>query len=378
MLKFFNVKREPWQDAQAKPLLVLENLSKSYGATLSVNNLNLTIYPGELFSLLGESGCGKSTLLRMLAGLEMPTAGRILLDGIDITNWPAYRRPVNMMFQSYALFPHMSVWDNIIFGLKHENIAPREMQDRATEALDLVQLSHLANRYPHQLSGGQQQRIALARSLVKRPKLLLLDEPMGALDKRLREQTQFELVNIQERVGITFIMVTHDQAEAMTMSSRLGIMDSGRIRQIGTPHDIYEFPQSRFVAEFIGNINMFAGVVVEDENDHILIEAQELDGPLYITRTAACPVGSLVNVAIRPEKVILTHTPPNSQKNTARGVVKEIAYLGDMSVYYIQLTNGKVVQAALPNLLRLTERDIKWEDEVSIFWRPENGIVLTN
>ena len=207
---------------------------------------------------------------------------------------------------------------------------------------------------------------------------MLLDEPMGALDKRLREQTQFELVNIQERVGITFIMVTHDQAEAMTMSSRLGIMDSGRIRQIGTPHDIYEFPQSRFVAEFIGNINMFAGVVVEDENDHILIEAQELDGPLYITRTAACPVGSLVNVAIRPEKVILTHTPPNSQKNTARGVVKEIAYLGDMSVYYIQLTNGKVVQAALPNLLRLTERDIKWEDEVSIFWRPENGIVLTN
>jgi putrescine transport system ATP-binding protein len=271
----------------------------------------------------------------------------------------------------------MNVWDNISFGLKQERLSNSEISERTKEVLELVQLSTLRDRFPNQLSGGQQQRVALARSLVKRPKILLLDEPMGALDKRLREQTQFELVNIQERVGITFIMVTHDQEEAMTMSSRIGIMEEGQIRQVGTAHDIYEFPQSRFVAEFIGNINIFEGVVVEDENDHVLIDTQELDVPLYITRTASFPLGSLVSVAIRPEKIILTHTPPSSQYNIAKGLVKEIAYFGDMSVYYVQLLNGKVIQAALPNLLRLTERDIKWEDEVHVFWRAENGIVLS-
>jgi putrescine transport system ATP-binding protein len=368
---------EPWQNPSSTPYLVIENISKSFGKTVAVKNLSLSIYKGELFSLLGGSGCGKSTLLRILAGLERPSSGKILIEGTDVTDWPAYKRPVNMMFQSYALFPHMTVIQNITFGLKQEKLSKKEIQERVDEVLDLVKMRSFQDRKPDQLSGGQSQRVALARSLVKRPKVLLLDEPLGALDKKLREQTQFELVNIQERVGITFVMVTHDQEEAMTMSTRLGIMEEGQIRQIGAPHEIYEFPHSRFVAEFIGSINTFEGVVIEDEKDHVLIESADAGCMLYVTQSASMPIGSHVTVAIRPEKMMISTAPYSGNRNCTKGIVKEIAYLGDMSIYYVQLQSGKIVQSALPNLLRLSERDVKWDDEVNIFWRAENGVVLT-
>ena len=260
---------EAWQDINAEPYIQIEGITKSYDDVTPVKDISLSVYKGELFSLLGRSGCGKTTLLRILAGFEKPTSGRVLIDGIDVTNWPAYKRPVNMMFQSYALFPHMTVYQNIAFGLKHDGLGKSAIDERIKEALSLVQLSGYEYRKPHQLSGGQKQRVALARSLAKRPKLLILDEPLAALDKKLREQTQFELVNIQEKVGITFILVTHDQEEAMTMSTRMAIMDEGKIRQIGIPHDIYEFPNSRYVAEFVGSINLFEGIVVEQELDHV-------------------------------------------------------------------------------------------------------------
>lgn len=369
---------EPWQDPKAKPYIVIENVSKSFGSVQAVRGVSLQIYKGELFSLLGGSGSGKTTLLRMLAGFEAPSSGRIYIDDTDITDWPAYERPVNMMFQSYALFPHMTVSQNIAFGLKQERMAKKTIQDKVSWALDLVQMAGYGDRKPSQLSGGQRQRVALARSLVKEPKLLLLDEPLGALDKRLREQTQFELVNIQERVGITFVMVTHDQEEAMTMSTRLGIMEEGRIRQIGAPHDIYEFPNSRSVAEFIGSMNILDGVVIENEDDFVLIDSEEAGCQLYVTDTAAVPLGSHIAVAIRPEKIMISSTPPAGNKNSAKGVVREIAYLGDSSIYYVQLESGKMVQAARPNLLRFSEREVTWDEEVYVFWRAENGVILTS
>lgn len=369
---------EPWQDPNAKPYVIIENVNKSFGTTVAVKNLSLSIYRGELFALLGGSGCGKSTLLRILAGLEKPSSGKIIIDDVDITELPPYKRPVSMMFQSYALFPHMNVEENISFGLKQEKLSKKQIQERVKEVLDLVQMRKYKHRKPEHLSGGQKQRVALARSLAKRPKLLLLDEPLGALDKKLREKTQFELVNIQERVGITFIMVTHDQEEAMTMSSRIGIMDEGQIRQIGKPHDIYEFPHSRFVAEFIGSMNMFEGVVIEDEPDHVLIESKEAGCQLYVTHAASVPLGASVTVALRPEKVMISTAPnPSLGRNCTKGIVREIAYLGDISIYHVQLESGKIVQASLPNLLRLSERDMKWDDEVYLYWRPENGVVLS-
>lgn len=369
---------EYWQDPKAKPYIVIDNVSKSFGSVQAVKGVSLQIYKGELFSLLGGSGSGKTTLLRMLAGFEAPSAGRIYIDDADVTDWPAYERPVNMMFQSYALFPHMTVSQNIAFGLKQERIAKKIIQDKVKWALDLVQMAGFGDRKPSQLSGGQRQRVALARSLVKEPKLLLLDEPLGALDKRLREQTQFELVNIQERVGITFVMVTHDQEEAMTMSTRLGIMEEGRIRQIGAPHDIYEFPNSRYVAEFIGSMNIFEGIVIEDQDDFVLIDSEEAGCQLYVTDSAAVPVGSHTAVAIRPEKVMISSTPPAGNRNSAKGVVREIAYLGDISIYYVELESGKMVQAARPNLLRFSEREVTWDEEVYLFWRAENGVILTS
>jgi putrescine transport system ATP-binding protein len=369
---------EPWQDPKVKPYVLIENINKNFGATVAVKNLSLSIYRGELFALLGGSGCGKSTLLRILAGLEKPSSGRIVIDDLDITDLPPYKRPVSMMFQSYALFPHMTVQDNISFGLKQERLSKNQIAGRVDEVLDLVQLRKYRDRKPGQLSGGQQQRVALARSLAKRPKLLLLDEPLGALDKKLREKTQFELVNIQERVGITFVVVTHDQEEAMTMSSRIGVMDEGQIRQIGKPHEIYEFPHSRFVAEFIGSMNMFEGVVIEDEPDHVVIESSEAGCELYVTHSASMPVGANVTVALRPEKVMISTTPnPHLGRNCTKGIVREIGYLGDISIYHVQLESGKIIQASLPNLLRLSERDVKWDDEVYLFWRPENGVVLS-
>ncbi|GHS93975.1 polyamine-transporting ATPase [Alphaproteobacteria bacterium] len=368
---------EPWQDPNAEPYIQVESITKRYDSVSALKNISLSIYKEELFALLGGSGCGKTSLLRILAGFEKPTSGRILIDGVDITNIPPYERSVSMMFQSYALFPHMTVFQNIAFGLKQESLARPLIRERVMESLDLIQMSSYADRKPDQLSGGQKQRVALARSLVKRPKLLLLDEPMAALDKRLREQTQFELVNIQEKVGITFILVTHDQEEAMTMSTRMAIMESGHIRQVGVPHDVYEFPNSRFVAEFIGSMNIFEGVVVEEENDHVLIDSPDAGCLIYATHVGALPVGANVSVAIRPEKVMISQTPPAGNRNCTKGIVSEIAYLGDISIYYVELPSGKHLQASLPNLLRLSERNVTWKDEVYLFWRAENGVLLT-
>jgi putrescine transport system ATP-binding protein len=371
------IELQPWQDPKAKPYIHLEGVSKDFRGTLAVDDVTLSIFQGEFFSLLGPSGCGKSTLLRMLAGFEMPSRGKIYIDGVDMTRRPAYDRPVNMMFQSYALFPHMTVEQNIAFGLKQERISKGEIRERVKDVLKLVQMEKFGARQPHQLSGGQRQRVALARSLVKRPKLLLLDEPLAALDKRLREQTQFELVNIQEEVGITFILVTHDQEEAMTMSSRLGVMDHGRMRQVGTPNEIYEYPHSEYVADFIGTINKFEGRVVEDERDHILVESEEAGCELYVSHSADAPVGAQVKVAIRPEKIMIATTPPEQKRNATKGIVKDIGYLGDVSIYHVELQGGKIVLATQPNLVRLAERPVTWDDEVYLFWRAENSIVLT-
>lgn len=367
---------EAWQDINAKPYIQIERITKSYDDVTPVKDISLSVYKGEFFSLLGRSGCGKTTLLRILAGFERPTSGRILIDGVNITNLPAYKRPVNMMFQSYALFPHMTVYQNIAFGLKQDKLSKNVIDDRVKEMLSLVQLSGYENRKPDQLSGGQRQRVALARTLAKRPKLILLDEPLAALDKKLREETQFELVNIQEKVGITFILVTHDQEEAMTMSTRMAVMEEGKIRQVGVPHDVYEFPNSQYVAKFIGSINLFDGIVVDQETDHVLIETSEMDCRCQATHAGALPLGANVTLAIRPEKIMISTTKPECPHNWAKGVIKEIAYLGDVSIYYIELVSGKTVMATLPNLLRLAERNFQWEDTVYLFWRSENGLVL--
>lgn len=371
---------EPWQSSTAAPYIEIDGLVKNFGPVQAVKDVSLSIYKGEFFSLLGGSGCGKTTLLRMLAGFEQPTHGHIYIDGIDVTNVPAYKRPVNMMFQSYALFPHMTVYQNIAFGLQQDNFSKTQIYERVMDALRLVRMEQFADRKPHQMSGGQRQRVALARSLVKRPKLLLLDEPLAALDKNLREQTQFELVNIQESLGVTFIMVTHDQEEAMTMSTRMAIMDEGHIRQIGAPHDIYEYPQSRYVAEFIGSMNIIEGVVAEQTDEYVDIDSQELEGiTLRVTDSQILPLGTRVAVAIRPEKVkISLQEPKNKNANCVKGFVKEIAYLGDMSVYYVEVPSGDVMQAALPNLLRLSERDVKWDDEVYLTWGADNSVILSS
>lgn len=376
-IRYPKARAEPWHNPSTDPYIVLDGVSKNYGSTQAVNKVSLSIYKGELFALLGGSGCGKSTLLRLLAGFETPTEGRIWIDGQDVTDWPPYQRPVNMMFQSYALFPHMNVYNNVAFGLRQESLPESRIRERTMEGLSLVQMEGLAERKPSELSGGQKQRVALARSLVKRPKLLLLDEPLAALDKRLREQTQFELVNIQEQVGITFVMVTHDQEEAMTMASRMAIMEHGGIRQVGPPHDVYEFPRSRYVAQFIGSMNLFDGVVEEEQDDYVLIRSSEVECPLHLSHAGSLPVGSHVTVGIRPEKIMLSKTPLPNTHNFTKGVVQEIAYLGDMSIYHVLLETGKIVQSSWPNLRRFSERDITWEDEVYLQWKPENGVVLS-
>lgn len=368
---------EPWQNPDATPYIHIDQISKEFDGVVAVNNISLSIYKGELFSLLGPSGCGKSTLLRMLAGFETPTSGKIYIDGMDMTSVPPYERPVNMMFQSYALFPHMTVEQNVAFGLKQDRLAKSEIKDKTATMLALVGMAKYAKRRPHQLSGGQRQRVALARSLVKQPKLLLLDEPLGALDRQLREKAQFEIVNIQESLGVTFVMVTHDQEEAMTMSTRIGILEEGRVRQVGTPTEIYEYPNTRYVADFLGEMNIFEGLIVEEESDHTLVSCPDIECDFYISHSVDAPKGSSVAVAIRPEKVMISVGERTTDRNCVKGVVSDIAYLGDVSIYHVDLPSGHRVLASMTNQVRLAERPINWEDEVYLSWNPDSGILLT-
>lgn len=365
-------------DEEQKPYLQIKNVNKTFDRVVAVNNVNLTIYQGELFALLGSSGCGKTTLLRMLAGFEIPTSGQILIDGEDMAHIPPYKRHVNMMFQSYALFPHMTVEKNVAFGLKQEGCPKHEIGDKVAAALALVEMQNYGKRRPHQLSGGQRQRVALARILVKSPKLLLLDEPMAALDKKLRVQMQLELVDILERVGVTCVMVTHDQEEAMTMCWRIAVMNEGSIIQVGTPAEIYEFPHNQFCAEFIGSVNLFFGKIAEKEADHAVIASQEMENNIYISHGLTGNLGLEIVVAVRPEKLLITRKPPASDYNWAKGIIKDIVYLGGLSTYHVRLTSGKTVMATQLNLNRTTEEHPTWEEEVFVSWSPLSGVVLTS
>jgi len=374
------VDTRPWRDPGGnKPFVRIRNVSKKFGDVAAVNDVSLDIYRSELFCLLGGSGSGKSTLLRMLAGFETPSAGRIEIDGQDMTEVAPYNRPVNMMFQSYALFPHMSVEQNIAYGLKRDHLPRAEIAARVAELLALVKLESFGKRKPHQLSGGQRQRVALARALAKRPKLLLLDEPLGALDKKLREETQFELVKIQETLGVTFIVVTHDQEEAMTLATRIGVMNQGEIAMIGEPADIYEFPNSRFVAGFIGSVNMVEGIVTEDEPDHVRIRSSELGTDIYVGHGVDCAPDQILWWAIRPEKLMLSRERPDNPfgANVTTGVVEEIAYLGDISVYQVALDSGKRIRVSQTNSVRGNPDAITWEERVYVTWGDSAGSVLT-
>jgi putrescine transport system ATP-binding protein len=374
----------PWRDPNAKPFVRIRNVTKKFGDIAAVSDVSLDIYKGELFCLLGGSGSGKSTLLRMLAGFEVPTAGKIEIDGQDMSSVAPYNRPVNMMFQSYALFPHMSVAQNIAYGLKRDGLPKVEINARVAELLQLVKLTGYENRKPNQLSGGQRQRVALARALAKRPKLLLLDEPLGALDKKLREETQFELVKIQETLGVTFIVVTHDQEEAMSLATRIGVMNQGEIAMVGEPTEIYEFPNSRFVANFIGSANMVAGVVTEDEPDHVRIQSPELGTDIYVDHGVDCSPEQRLWWAIRPEKIMLTREKPAPltgippDTNMVKGYVEDIAYLGDMTVYQVKLDSGRYFRVTKTNALRGDPDAISWDETVWASWAGSSGSVLVS
>jgi putrescine transport system ATP-binding protein len=370
----------PWLDPNVPAFVEMQGIRKTFGDFVAVDDVDLRMYRGELFCLLGGSGCGKTTLLRMLAGFETPTAGRILIDGQDMAGVPPYERPVNMMFQSYALFPHMNVEKNIAYGLKHEAMSPARRKDRVREMLELVQLADFGQRRPHQLSGGQRQRVALARALAKQPKLLLLDEPLAALDKKLREQTQFELMNIQDQVGVTFIVVTHDQEEAMALSTRIAVMDKGNIVQVGTPSEIYEFPSSRFTADFIGKINVFEGAVTGVNGSGATIGCAAAEGDLEVDSDGGLARGTPVWVAVRPEKIeISREAPAAGTANTLCGTVKDLAYFGDYSIYRVRLANDQIVHVSRQNVRRLSdeERQVDWDDEVWLTWRRDAALVLT-
>lgn len=356
----------------------VDNIVKIFGDTVAVKSVSLSVQRHEIFALLGSSGCGKSTLLRMLAGFEEATSGRIYLDNEDITDLPPYKRPVNMMFQSYALFPHMTVEANVAFGLKQEGVAANEIHERVFEALDLVQMAGFARRKPSQLSGGQQQRVALARSLVKRPKLLLLDEPMSALDKQIRQKTQVELVKILEQVGVTCMMVTHDQEEAMTMADRIAVMTDGQIEQCGTPYDVYTFPNSRFVASFIGSTNLFTGEIVVDESDHVEIHSEDLDSHLHVNHGVSEPLGMDVHVSIRPEQIRVSHEKPKQEHNWGRGEVSHVAWMGGYVRYQIRLDSGMLMEANMPTLVLAQADAPAVEDEVYVSWSDDSATVLAS
>jgi putrescine transport system ATP-binding protein len=368
----------PWNDPAKKPFISFENVTKRFGEFVAVDNLTLGIYEREFFALLGPSGCGKTTLMRMVAGFEEPTQGRITLDGNDLAGVPPYRRPSNMMFQSYALFPHMNVEANIAFGLKQEGMPKDQIAQRVEEMLKLVKLTPFAKRKPHQLSGGQRQRVALARSLAKKPKVLLLDEPLGALDKKLREETQFELTDLQVDLGLTFLIVTHDQEEAMTLADRIAVMNHGKIIQIGTPAEIYEQPNSRYVADFIGNINLMEGRVTAASPDTLRMQSSGSGASIAVNQAVAAKPGDQVWFAIRPEKVAVSlDKPADVSANAMEGEIHDIGYLGDISIYHVRLPTGATVKATLTNRTRLVERPITWNDRVWLTWTPDSGIVLT-
>ncbi len=365
----------PWCDPDATPFISIRNISKRFGDFTAVDDISLDIYRSELFCLLGGSGCGKSTLLRMLAGFEKPTEGQILIDGQDMAKVSADKRPTNMMFQSYALFPHMSVEKNVAYGLLREGKSKAEAFERAGEMLKLVKLGALAKRKPHQLSGGQRQRVALARALIKQPKVLLLDEPLGALDKKLREETQFELIHIQETLGVTFIVVTHDQDEAMTLATRIGVMNDGKIQQVGEPREIYETPASRFVADFIGSVNLFEGVVGPAAPDLMRVDTAELSA-VSVPPVAGLTQGQTLWLAIRPERVTLSRTAPTNGHDTVQGLVEDVGYVGHMSSYRVRLATGRVISVTQSNRLR-DEDPITWDEQVYASWSHSAVRVLT-
>ncbi|MCZ6832074.1 MAG: ABC transporter ATP-binding protein [Gammaproteobacteria bacterium] len=367
----------PWKDPSQSPFIEIQSLHKRFGDFTAVDNISLDIYRGELFAILGGSGCGKSTLLRMLAGLEAPSAGRILIDGVDVTELPPYDRPVNMMFQSYAVFPHMTVEKNIAYGLRKSRVAPAEIESRVREMLELVQLTNLEQRKPNQLSGGQLQRVALARALIKRPKVLLLDEPLAALDKKLREQTQFELMNLQDQLGTTFVVVTHDQEEAMTLATRIAVMDEGRFIQIGTPSEVYEYPRNFFVADFFGNINIFDATVISSEPGFIAVELGASGTRIRIQHGGVIDAGAAVMIGVRPEKLLISKDKPTDDRYTVtRGVVEDLAYYGNRSIYRVRSQEGRIIQVSAQNSQRSVELAMEWDDEVYLSWDSSSSVVL--
>ena len=355
--------------------LSIQDVVKDFSGYKAVDHVSLDIAKGEIFALLGSSGCGKTTLLRMLAGFDSPTSGRIVLNGQDMAGLPPYERPINMMFQSYALFPHLTVWQNIAFGLQREGLPKDQVALRVEAMLKLVQLGKFAQRKPHQLSGGQQQRVALARSLAKQPQMLLLDEPLGALDKKLREETQIELVNIIEQVGVTCVMVTHDQEEAMTMASRIAIMSEGSFLQVGAPADIYETPATKFVADFIGNVNLLPGTVEADEADHVVIASA--DCKHYVGHGITGTLGMPVTVALRPEKIHVSRQQPDDPFNTAHGTIKELSYFGSFTVYHVELPSGQRLKISQANTQRHKDDELTWGDAVWAHWSRSAHVVLT-
>ncbi len=370
----------------SKPIIQIKNVSKRFGRVTAVDNVSLDIMAGEFFVLLGPSGCGKTTLLRMIAGFELPSEGQILIDGQDMSMVPPNKRPVNMVFQSYAVFPHMSVTDNVGYGLKIAGVGKAEVKDRVAEALELVKLGGFGDRMPDQMSGGQRQRVALARSLVMRPKVLLLDEPLSALDAKLRAQMQFELTALQEKVGITFVTVTHDQDEALSMACRIAVINKGDVSQLAAPSDLYEYPANRFVADFVGSVNIFEGKLTVDEKDKAVVDCPAI-GKVYMDHGVTGPHGADVWVAIRPEKIEL-HKPglgkaiagaakdAPADHNIARGTIKGMSYLGDITLYEIALESGEMIRVSRPNLSRTDQDDFTWEDKVSMHWNAASPVVL--